>query len=144
MSTRALIILQDGTDEIAVVYHHSDGYPTGLGQDILDCLGGKTTTNGWSSGNDVAGAGCMCVQLIAYLKGQNCAGTSFSKARRLNSPGGVYLHPVGTRDMGEEYTYTLSCTEGEPITLTVDDGNELYSGPLDSFDPKACEQADED
>lgn len=40
MSTRALVILQDDEGkEIVVVYHHSDGYPTGLGTLLKDRFG---------------------------------------------------------------------------------------------------------
>ncbi len=149
MGTRSITILQDASEqpatEITVLYRQHDGYPSGMGQDILSCLGGKTVVNGYSADDQVNGPGDMCVQLIAWLKNNDCTGSSTCKTKPLNTPGSLYLHPPGTRDMGEEYTYTLSCTAYEPIHLTVSDGGEaLYDGPLDAFDPEACESPEEE
>lgn len=38
MSTRAVVHFREGGATIAMVYRHPDGYPEGLGQDLLDFL----------------------------------------------------------------------------------------------------------
>ncbi len=149
MGTRSIIILQDASEqpatEIAVLYRQHDGYPTGLGADIKGCLGGKKVVNGYNALDQINGPGDMCVQLIATLKWRDCEEVEgIRDTLPLNSPGSLYLNPPGTRDMGEEYTYTLSCAAGKPIHLTVSDGNVLYDGSLDEFDPKACESSEEE
>lgn len=135
MGTRSLTIMMDGDTEIAVLYRQFDGYPTGAGADIKRILGNRSTVNGYSSSNQINGAGCMAVQLIATLKAAGRDGT--------NSPGGYHLYPAGTRDCGQDYTYTLTYKgEGERISLKIDDGK-LYDGPLDDFDPEAAENFDD-
>jgi hypothetical protein len=53
---------------IAVLYRQSDGYPTGMGADILECFKGKKPVNGFSEDDEVNGGHDMAVQLIAFLK----------------------------------------------------------------------------
>jgi hypothetical protein len=40
MSTRCVVCFNDGADDEpqAIIYRHSDGYPSGVGQDVLDFL----------------------------------------------------------------------------------------------------------
>lgn len=90
-------------------------------------------------GSNVAnGMSCLAAQVIAHFK---------------TEPGRFYVHPAGTRDVGESFVYELYCgpsreREGEDgysfeardIYLTVRPTYEdsvLYDGPLDDFDPHA-------
>lgn len=145
MGTRSIAVLRDGKTEIAVLYRQYDGYPSVAGADIKEALGGKVVVNGYSSEDQVNGGGCMAVQLISYLKAK--------RDNKPNVPGMFYLYPAGTRNCGEEYTYDLTCpTEPEgsmfshpkwegriSLKLTGYRDRVLYDGPLDDFDPGACE-----
>ena len=66
------------------------------------------------------GASCLAAQLVAGFK---------TKA------GQVYLEPAGTRDMGEEYSYIISCKQGERPTV------EVFSGPVTAFGIASAEGA---
>lgn len=166
MGTRALTVFKDANEEgdkaeFAVLYRQFDGYPTGLGADILECFKGKVVVNGYNADNQINGAGDMAVQLIAFLKVKGSKGydpkTFEDFPKPVNTPGGLYLRAPGTRDCGEEFIYTITCPrppedwaakwEGK-LLLTVEEcygsGAVLYEGPLDDFDPEAAERSDED
>ena len=133
MSTRSITILMDGDTEIAVLYRHCDGYPTGQGADLLRILAGKKCVNGISGkGPQINGAGDMAAQVVAGLKG--------------DSGGNFYLYPPGTRDVWEEYTYTVTYVgPGEAIRLVVDGHRgRLYDGPIGDFDPEKAEEVEHD
>ncbi len=53
----------------------------------------------------------------------------------INSAGCFYLKPAGSRDVGEEYVYTLSCMTS-PRRIMVDvvgHGERLFSGSMTHF-----------
>ena len=95
MGTRCLTVMEeeDGT-EIAVLYRQMDGYPDGHGAELREYVKGKRMVNGIGSGDNLTnafnGAGDLAASIIAHFK---------------TDIGGFYLHPAGTRDMGEEYIY---------------------------------------
>ena len=66
------------------------------------------------------GMGCLSAQVIAYLK---------------EAPGDFYLHSAGTRDIGEEFIYTLYYTEELKIKVqdTYDGGNDLFDGNIKAY-----------
>ena len=131
MGTRSLTVLldNDGT-EIAVMYRQFDGYPTGLGAELKELLQGKKIVNGFHAGdenNAFNGGACLAASVVSAFK---------------DGIGSVYLYPAGTRDTGEEYIYTI--TPSNPIGIKVEaiyseDGEVLYDGDIDNFDPKAVE-----
>lgn len=161
MGTRSLTVFKDANEEdpeFAVLYRQFDGYPTGLGADILECFKGKVVVNGYNDDNQINGGGDMAVQLIAFLKQKESRSFNYKTSeytpKPVNTPGGLYLHRPGTRDCGEEYIYTITCPrhpkdwaakwEGK-LLLTVEGyGKFLYEGLLDDFDPKAWEASEDD
>lgn len=100
MGTRTLVHIKDGKKTIATIYRQYDGYPTGMGDDIKKILneGMVSILNGYSS-NDKAprqfnGMGCLAAFLIGELKDKKI--------------GNVYILPINSKDVGEDYTYTIS------------------------------------
>jgi hypothetical protein len=152
MGTRSITIMRDGDKEIAVLYRQFGGYPSGMGADIAKALGGRAVVNGYTSTNQINGAGDMAVQLIAWLKAN-----SVRAGDPINSAGGLYLYPAGTRGCGEEYTYTITCSRpdfGSPGSLTVSCSgytkSDSFEGAMDEFvewieaAPWSVESEDED
>ncbi|KKN43908.1 hypothetical protein LCGC14_0698570 [marine sediment metagenome] len=141
MGTRSLTVVQnDAGDEIITMYRQMDGYPTGHGADLLEWGVGGQVVNGIGCDTPAKaynGMECLAAQLVAAFK---------------DGIGGTYLHPSGSRDVGEEYRYEISAdAETNALVLKVIDvGYEydgkvveaivLYEGLLDEFDPEAAEQ----
>ncbi len=123
MSTRSLTIFIDGKSgkEICVLYRHCDGYPSGHGKELKDFLSGFEIVKGIrdTKGKVANGAGCLVAQAVAHFK---------------DGVGQFYVHPAGTRDKWEEYTYTVTAKEGEPVSLEVNGRKPIYSGPVDQWD----------
>ena len=72
-----------------------DGYPEGHGIDLFRFLNNMNMVNGMSPGEKRKtsnGMSCLAAQMIAYFK---------------DEPGGFYLYRADTRDVGEEYVYTI-------------------------------------
>ena len=120
MGTRSLTIFNNEWDneEIVVLYRQYDGYPTGHGRDLLSFLNNMNMVNGISNNEKrkiANGMGCLSAQIVAYLK---------------EAPGDFYLHSAGTRDIGEEFIYTLYYTEELKIKVqyTYDGGHDLFNG----------------
>jgi hypothetical protein len=115
---------EDGT-EIAVLYRQFDGYPSEHGKKLADFLKGRRITNGISgdtpAGTTFNGAACMAASIISHFKA--------------NDLGGFYLHPAGTRDLDEDYIYTVG-VDGEKITLGISGhGDLLFAGLVDDYEP---------
>lgn len=99
MGTRSLTIMHDDEDnyngkEIVVMYRQFDGYPSGHGQELRDFLKGIKMVNGIGVTDNrriANGGGCLAALIISHFKGDEV--------------GGFYLHPAGTRNVGEEYIY---------------------------------------
>lgn len=130
MGTRSLTVIVDGNSntEICVLYRQFDGYPSGHGAELKAFLDGFTIVNGIGERKPklANGAGCLAAQIIAHFKAD---------------VGGFYLHPAGTRDCWEDYTYTVTAKVGEPLHLKVEGGSTIYDGPLSGFDPQMEEAA---
>jgi hypothetical protein len=107
MGTRSLTIFKE-TDgkEICVMYRQFDGYLDGHGKELCEFLAGIKMVNGISGERTkiANGMGCLTAQVIAKFKME---------------AGGFYIHPAGTRDAGEDYTYFVSGKEGEEPTIEV-------------------------
>lgn len=111
MGTRALVdvVADDHKAITARIYRHWDGYPSGLGLELIEyCLRGQTV-NGLGRAPALHetwnGAGCFAASLIVHLK---------------NKPGDIYLEPVTSPDtegrwetLGAEYIYTID--PGRPV-----------------------------
>ena len=125
MGTRSLTVFNNEMDnsEIVVLYRQYDGYPTGHGRDLLSFLNNMEVVDGISNTEKrriANGMGCLSAQIVAHLK---------------EAPGDFYLHSAGTRDIGEEFIYTLYYTEELRIKVqdTYDDGSDLFDGNMKSF-----------
>ena len=97
MGTRSLTTFkEDYTDEeIVVLYRQMDGYPEGHGIDLFRFLNNMNMVNGMKpqeKRKTSNGMSCLAAQMIAYFK---------------DEPGGFYLYRADTRDIGEEYVYTI-------------------------------------
>ena len=126
MGTRSLTVFNNEMDnsEIVVLYRQYDGYPTGHGRDLFSFLNNMEIVNGISPNEKrkiANGMGCLSAQIVAYLK---------------EAPGDFYLHSAGTRDIGEEFIYTLYYTEELRIKVqdTYDNGNDLFDGNLNQYE----------
>ena len=126
MGTRSLTVFNNEMDnsEIVVLYRQYDGYPPGHGRDLFSFLNNMEIVNGISPNEKrkiANGMGCLSAQIVAYLK---------------EAPGDFYLHSAGTRDIGEEFIYTLYYTEELRIKVqdTYDNGNDLFDGNLNQYE----------
>jgi hypothetical protein len=100
MATRASIKFKDSDGRfIANVYHHYDGYPSGLGAKLLELTEG-VVVNGLGRGEYLGkrvfnGFGCLAASVIEGLKGGNPIGN-------------VYLYSESEYgNAGEEYLYEV-------------------------------------
>lgn len=89
---------------LVCIYRQMDGYPSGHGADLAEFLKGRTVGNGIALGKDTTqysnGPGCFAAGLVHHLKKEN---DNPAKPRC----GSIYLYPVGTNDVGEEYEYDI-------------------------------------
>jgi hypothetical protein len=135
MGTRTLVHIKDGKKTIATIYRQYDGYPTGMGNDIKEALnlGNVTILNGFG-GQTVPshfnGMGCLTAYLIGELKNKKI--------------GNVYIFPANSKDVGEEFTYTLSESGGEvKLKVTESYNNKtIFNGLLKDFDGETVEGID--
>lgn len=100
MGTRSLTVFKDNDGrEICVLYRQFDGYPEGHGAELRNFLRGFKVVNGISVFKPklANGMGCLAAQVIAHFK---------------TEVGGFYLHPPGTRNIWEEWIYTISYKNG--------------------------------
>ena len=115
------------------MYRQMDGYPSGHGQELADFLAGRRVVNGFHAGDNgfaFNGPGCAAAAIVARFK---------------DEIGGIYLYPAGTRDMGEEYVYTVT-VNGTDMWLRVEEthgGYVLFDGNTGVFDGKALEQSED-
>ena len=137
MGTRTLAHIKDGKKTIATVYRQYDGYPTGMGDDIKEILnnGMVKILNGYSLEHQVPkqfnGMGCLAAYLIGELKEKKI--------------GNVYIFPANSKDVGEEFTYTISEDLGIlNLKVTAYGGKTIFKGALINFDGKTVEGIDEE
>lgn len=130
MGTRSLLHIQSGGETLTTIYRQYDGYPTGMGQDIYNCLGEKELVNGYSDPDkQVNGMECAAAMIIGALKKGKC--------------GGIYIYKPDSSDCGEEYTYYLDDkVDGDKSYMTLkilSYDEEIYNGPLSEFDAEKIE-----
>ena len=97
MGTRSLTTFKEdhNNEEIVVLYRQFDGYPEGHGIDLFRFLNKMNMVNGIAGGEKRKisnGMSCLAAQMVSYFK---------------DEPGGFYLYRADTRDIGEEYVYTI-------------------------------------
>jgi len=110
MATRASIKFKDSDGNfIANVYHHWDGYPSGLGAKLLELTGDVIVDpNCYSNG-----FGCLVASVIKGLK---------------DGPGGVYLYSESEYGgVGEEYLYeVVESDDGCQVLVSSIYGNDGF------------------
>lgn len=136
MGTRsATRVWDEAGNLLVIIYGQHDGYPTGVGADIKESVGGHVVVNG-ISGNEprpfANGMGCLAAQLIVDLK---------------TDVGGIYIVPASFEAEWVDFVYDLRCERAEiagpPVRprLTVTSGERvIYEGALGDFDPKKVER----
>lgn len=97
MGTRALIHVKDEGKTVVTIYRHYDGSPLHLGRDILNVIGDNSISNGIQE-RAFNGMGCFAAMLIKELK---------------KDIGNVYIYKPNTRDVGEEFVYTITQRDGK-------------------------------
>jgi hypothetical protein len=114
MGTRSLTVVKEGKSELLCMYKQYDGYPEGHGQDLVNFLAPITLVNGISDRKAIIanGMGCLAAQLVAHFK---------------TEPGNIYLQVPGSRDLGEEWIYTIHEKNGK-IHLQVQSGRVTFFG----------------
>ena len=118
MATRAIINFVEREDGVSFsehpsvdkihmqMYHHYDGYPSGLGVKLASYLDGFNVVNGISldlQGLIANGMGCLAAQLVGHLK---------------EEPGNVYLQKP--RELGwEDYQYFIWVKEYNDLWISI-------------------------
>ena len=135
MGTRSLTTFKEdhNNEEIVVLYRQFDGYPEGHGIDLFRFLNKMNMVNGIAGGEKRKisnGMSCLAAQMIAYFK---------------DEPGGFYLYRADTRDVGEEYVYTIYVEKAHKnimikVEKTAYDESfenksmeEIFDGPIDNY-----------
>jgi hypothetical protein len=78
-----------------VLYRQFDGYPEGHGLELARFLAGRPIVDGIGDDTDVFnGMNNLAAAVVSHF----CDPTK---------PGLFYLHPAGTRDTGEQFTYRV-------------------------------------
>ena len=133
MGTRSIIHVKDGRKTIVTLYRQYDGYPSGMGDDIKRILnnGEVEILNGYGGyskcPSNFNGMGCLAAFLVGGLKEQKI--------------GNVYLFAANTKEMGEEYIYTLTGKDRDVYLKVFDVWNKkiLFNGRLKNFCGKTVE-----
>jgi hypothetical protein len=134
MGTRTIVHIKDDKKTIATIYRQHDGYPTGMGDDIKKILnnGEVDLRNGFSVKDKIPkqfnGMGCLAAFLIGELKEKKI--------------GNVYIQAPNTKDMGQDYTYTLSNTLLGNLKMKVVENytnKTIFDGLLSHFDGEKVE-----
>ena len=129
MGTRSLTVINNEWDneEICVLYRQYDGYPQGHGTDLLNFLKDMHIVNGMNNKNMKLrisnGMDCLAAQIVAHFK---------------QEPGYFYLQATGTRDVGEQFIYTLYTEDKKTLKIKVEDmynyGHILFDGDIKQYD----------
>ena len=112
MGTRSLTYIKDQYEDndntIICMYRQYDGYLSGHGKELAEFLQDFTVVNGYNSltpARSANGIPCLAAQLVAHFK---------------DGIGNIYLYPTSTKDVGEEFIYTISLTDSQ-IYIEVKD-----------------------
>ena len=112
MGTRSLTYIKDQYEDndniIICMYRQYDGYLSGHGKELAEFLQDFTVVNGYNSltpARSANGIPCLAAQLVAHFK---------------DGIGNIYLYPTSTKDVGEEFIYTISLIDNQ-INIEVRD-----------------------
>lgn len=87
---------KSGRRTLVNMYRQMDGYPSGMGADIVEFLNQVGTNHG--------GIQCIAAQLVAHFK---------------DGAGNYYLYPTNAKDCGQEYEYEIIEELDREIKLKV-------------------------
>lgn len=123
MGTKSLTVIKDGEEEIVVMYRQFDGYVEGHGKELAEIITPERkpipVVNGLKGGMCFNGGHCAAAHIVSKFK---------------TEPGGIYLYPAGTKNAGEDYTYTVSFeVNKEPFVQIKSYGKVLFEGGALSF-----------
>lgn len=116
MGTHSLIIMRVKKGDTFVtyckLYQQFDGYPSGVGMQLLDFLNKITLVNGFvgRNTNSANGASCLFAQIVAKFK---------------SDIGGAYIEDPNSTDL-EEYNYYVDVDDS--INEIVFRINDVFSG----------------
>jgi len=128
MGTRSTTKVYDqfNGELICTMYCQYDGYPTGIGLDIYNCLKGMNIVNGYSDNTPKPFVNRMG-RLAAYLVKHSDIDYEFTDSND-----------------EEEYNYHLKFKDGK-VHLELDSyGVTIYSGMLDDFDAEKVQNEEND
>lgn len=120
MGTRSLTFIKDEYDKnnnIICMYRQYDGYLSGHGKELAEFLQDFNVVNGYSNitpARSANGMSCLAAQLVAYFK---------------DGIGNIYLYPTNTKDVGEEFIYTISLIDNQ-LNIDVKNWNDkiIFNG----------------
>jgi hypothetical protein len=129
MGTRSLTFVKNEDNEpIINMYRQYDGYPSGMGVDLLEFLDGLHMVNGIRVGEKkriANGVHCLAAQLVSHFKAD---------------AGGIYLYPTTDTNCWQEYEYHIQLVENskgkEVLHIKVYDNAEskwLFQGTIRRF-----------
>lgn len=103
---------------LVTIYKHYDGYPSGLGKDILNIISNKPITNGIKGqpklGESFNGFDCLVASFISLTK---------------TNVGDVYIKPENSfGELGENYLYTVQEQLDGSVGVFVDGSQGLSQG----------------
>jgi len=119
MGTRSLTrVLDERGRHLVTCYKQYDGYPDGYGKELAEFIKSGKYVNGFGGSDQMLfnGMDCFAAMLVWKFK--------------QGETGGFYIMPRGTKDVGEEYVYTISYTKEKGILMSCQDvyGNEAWVG----------------
>lgn len=135
MGTRSLTHVKDNNQEtILTIYRQYDGYPSCMGQDIVNQLKDKILINGYSiPETHINGMESAAAMLISGIMMDN---------KYTKKTGNFYIYPANSKDCGEEYTYTVY-EKDNAIHIKVESYDTvIYDGLLDEVDMVKLENPD--
>lgn len=132
MGTRSQTYIHAGDFNAPVftcIYRQMDGYPTGMGDDIVKALGSRKLVNGYQDPlKEVNGMSCAAALLVSALKGEEC--------------GNIYIRSPSEERSGCDYYYDLADIDGViHVRCTTYGEATLFDGPLASFSGADIEKA---
>jgi hypothetical protein len=119
--------------KIICMYRQFDGYPSGHGQELADFLKSRKLVNGMGGEARTSifnGPNCLAAVLVSDFKGKEA--------------GGIYLHPVGTKDAGQDFTYYVDVdmdTYTIELTCKTSSGKILFKGDPKLFDSEVLKSS---
>lgn len=111
MGTRCITVIEDEDgNELCRIFRKFDGYPAVHGEALVSFLNRGVVTELLHNLDDSSwlGMGDVATSLVAFLKSYSSVGGKNAWRAPISSGNQIALMPVGTKDIGEAYIYTVS------------------------------------